>query len=308
MIGIKNIGSFLPHLRISNTERASKFFVTNDFVEKKIGIRNLARKEPFQKASGLCVNAIEDLLIREKGLDIGTVDFLCVCTENSDFKIPFTAAIVHDELQLSPNCSAFDINLGCSGYVYSLEIARTFMEANGLKKGLVFTADPYSEIIDENDKNTEFLFGDGATVTLLSDNPAFCFGRGVFKTYGNLHTALIKKEKESLVMNGRKIFNFVLRDVPGAIQTCLDKNKISMEDVDVWLLHQASRFLVESLSKKLKIPFEKVPFEIQEYGNTVSSSIPFLLKKHIEMDDNRLFCMSGFGVGLSIATNIIKRI
>lgn len=306
-IGIKQIGTHIASQRIDNFERAEKFGVDAGFIEKKIGIRQVARMGKDENTLGMCLAAMQDLENGLQNFNRDQIGFICVCTENPDVRIPFTAALLHDALGLSKECAAFDINLGCSGYVYSLEIARTFMEANGIQQGLVFTADPYSRILDPNDKNTELLFGDGATVTLLSENQIFMFGKGYFNTIGHINSALTKSDEKPLFMDGRGIFNFVLRHVPGAIRKCLALNDLDQSDVDVWLLHQASRFMVQSLAKSMKIPLEKVPFEIEDYGNTVSSSIPFLLQKRIYDSDANVICMSGFGVGLSISTHIIKR-
>lgn len=306
-IGIKQIGTHIASQRIDNMKRAEEFGVDTGFIEKKIGIRHVARMGKDENTLGMCLAAMQDLENRVEDFNRDRIGFICVCTENPDIQIPFTAALLHGALELSHECAAFDINLGCSGYAYSLEIARTFMEANGIPQGLVFTADPYSRILDPNDKNTQLLFGDGATVTLLSEDPTLVFGKGFFKTMGQLNSALIKSNEKPLFMDGRGIFNFILRHVPGAIRRCLALNNLDQKDVDVWLFHQASRFMVQSLAKAMKIPFKDVPFEIDYYGNTVSSSIPFILQKRIDDPKANVMCMSGFGVGLSVSTHIIKR-
>jgi 3-oxoacyl-[acyl-carrier-protein] synthase-3 len=306
-IGIKQIGTHIASQRIDNLKRADKFGVDTGFIEKKIGIRQVARMGTDENTLSMCLAAMQDLENGLEDFDRDKIGFVCVCTENPDISIPFTAALLHDALGLNENCAAFDINLGCSGYAYSLEIARTFMESNRIRNGLVFTADPYSRILDSNDKNTELLFGDGATVTFLSDDPVFIFGKGFFKTIGHMHGALTKSYNVPLFMDGRGIFNFVMRDVPKAIRACLNLNGLDQNDVDIWLLHQASRFMVQSLAKSMQIPLENVPFEIGTYGNTVSSSIPFVLQKRIADSNVNVMCMSGFGVGLSISTHIIKR-
>lgn len=307
VIGIKEIGAYIPANRVDNLHRAVFFGVDPEFIKKKIGICSVARMEDRETTSGMCVNAVYDLGRRVGDLDLQDIDLLCVCTENPDSQIPFTAAIVHDVLGLPSGCAAFDINLGCSGYAYSLEIARSFMEMNGLRRGIVLTADPYSRILDPNDKNTELLFGDGATATLLDDNPLFVFGKGHFETIGSLHGALTKKKGQRLYMDGRKIYNFVLRYVPPSINICLDANKLRSRDVDTWIFHQATRFMVESLAKAMKLDPAMVPFESADYGNTIASSIPLLLQTRLHDDQVNTICMSGFGVGLSISSHIITR-
>lgn len=307
MIGVKAIGFHVPENRVSNFEKLERHNVDRSFLEDKIGIFSVARKEKTQQASDLCIAAYRNLLTSTSASLQGKIDFICVCTENGDFKLPFTAAIVQDKLGLPSQCAAFDINLGCSGYVYALRLSKNFMEANGLKKGLLFTVDPYSEIIDENDRNTDLLFGDAATVSLLTEEPLLDIGEGMFETYGSEHARLIKRENASLYMDGRAIFNFTMRLVPQNLEKCLNKNGIAKEDVDVWLFHQASLFIVKNLTKTMRLDPRQVPFRIGEYGNTVSSTIPLLLKDYLSSADANIIAMSGFGVGLSVASIIAKR-
>jgi 3-oxoacyl-[acyl-carrier-protein] synthase-3 len=217
------------------------------------------------------------------------------------------SAILQSRLGISKRCASFDISLGCSGYVYSLLIARSFMESNRLKKGLLFTSDPYSNIIDPNDKHTDLLFGDGATVTLLTENPVFDVGYGVFETEGSRFGHLIKRNNEFLVMNGRGIFEFAMKAMPAILDQCLEKNSLKKEAVDLFLLHQASRFIVENLCRRMRLSPEKTPYVIKDYGNTISSSIPIMLKDYLEDTTKKNILTCGFGVGLSIASTILRR-
>ncbi len=307
MIGINNIGCHIASERISNLEKAEKHGVTHEFIMEKSGISSMARKGPAQKASDLCVLAYKDLAGRTKEPVLDDIEFLCVCTQNGDYQLPQTSAIVQTKLGISKKCAAFDISLGCSGYVYSLHIAKSFMESCGLKKGVLFTSDPYSEIIDPNDKNTDLLFGDGATVTLLTDNPAFDLGDGSFETDGKMFEHLIKLDNEKLVMNGRGIFNFAMIHVPEVVAKCLNTNDLRNDEIDLFLFHQASKYIIDNLCKRMKLDARKVPFMVEEYGNTVSSSIPILLKKYLNKYDKKNILICGFGVGLSIAASILRR-
>jgi len=307
MIGINNIGCYIASERISNLEKTEKHGVTHDFIAEKIGIASVARKKPAEKASDLCVLAYDDLVERVANSALDDIEFLCVCTQNGDYQLPQTSAIVQTKLGISKNCAAFDISLGCSGYVYSLHIAKSFMDACGLKKGLLFTSDPYSEIIDPNDKNTDLLFGDGATATLLTDNPVFDLGNGVFETDGKMFEHLIKRDNEKLVMNGRGIFNFAMTHVPEIVTRCLNANALRKEGIDFFLFHQASKYIIDNLRRRIKLEQEKVPFLIKEYGNIVSSSIPIALREYLDKTDKINILICGFGVGLSIASSILRR-
>lgn len=307
-IGIEKIGWHIPPEGVPPLDKAAQFGLSDDFIRKKTGFVGLARKAPSQKASDLCVNAFGQLLTQiQTETELADVDFICVCTQNGDYQIPHTSAVVQDKLGFSTACAAFDISLGCSGYVYALHIAKSFMESSGFRKGLLFTSDPYSDIIDPEDKNTALIFGDAATVTLLSDNPVFDIKDGLFETHGNYHDHLIKRDQESLAMNGRGIFNFTLSNAPDNIDRCLQKNSLSKSEIDIFLLHQASKYIVDNLCRRMALAPEKVPFSAESHGNTVSSSIPLALRALLDQTDCKRILLCGFGVGLSLASTILRR-
>lgn len=307
MIGIKSIGIHIAHDRVANISKQFGAQLSLDFLENKLGIVAVARKKPLEKASDLCVLSVQDLALRDAQFDLSQVDFISVCTQNGDYQLPQTSAIVQGKLGVSSNCAAFDISLGCSGYIYSLQVAKSFMETNGLKYGLVFTCDPYSEIIDPTDKDTDLIFGDGAAVTLLTDDPIFEIGLGAYYTDGSSYGSLIKRPDHGLYMNGRGIFDFAMRQVPPVVGRCLEANAVNMDAVDVALLHQGSKYVVENVARRMKINPAKVPIDIREYGNTVSSSIPILLQPYLSVANVKTILACGFGVGLSIAATILRR-
>lgn len=307
-IGITKIGYHISPKGLNPIDKAEQFGLSQDFVRKKTGFISLARKSRQQKASDLCVSAYTHLSSQvENEVDLDGIEFLCVCTQNGDYQIPQTSSIVQDKLGFASACAAFDISLGCSGYVYALHIAKSFMESNGFRKGLLFTSDPYSEIIDPEDKNTALIFGDASTVTLLSDNPVFDIGDGLFETHGQYHDHLVKRDQQKLSMNGRGIFNFTMKTAPDIITRCLNKNSLSKSEIDVFLLHQASKYIVDNLCRRLSLTPEKVPFTAENYGNTVSSSIPLSLDLYFNKTDCQRLLLCGFGVGLSIASTILRR-
>lgn len=305
MIVIKDIGVYIPDKRVDNT---SKIYngqpVDKSFVKDKVGFVSLARmaSDNGENTLELCMRALENLQRRLPAFDVSCVDFLCVCTQNGEYQIPHTSALLHGKLNLSPQCATFDLNLGCSGYIYSLDVARHFMQGNDFTNGLVFTCDPYSKIVSPTDKNTDLIFGDAATVTLLTQDGNWQLGKPQYLTKGSEAKALIKKDDSPLFMDGRKIFNFVLREGSLIIRKCLEINALSIDDVDKYLFHQASLYVVKNLAHQLRISQDKVPFTSQEYGNTVSSSIPILLQDLLCNETYRSFLLCGFGVGLSLAT------
>ena len=307
MIGIEAIGTYIPHGRIDNRARMEKFEVDELFLADKTGMMRLSVKGENEDSSDLCCRAYEDLKA-STGLKDDDVDCIVVVTQNPDGSgLPHTSAVVHAKLELPSSCAAFDISLGCSGYVYGLSIIQAFMTANGMRKGVLFTADPYSKIVDENDKNTSLLFGDAATATLIGDAPVWQMGRFLFGSQGSEGMAIqVSSETKHLEMNGRSVFSFSATVVPKNIKDMLSRNNMSVDDIDCFLFHQGSRFIVDTLQKRLGAPSDKVPFEAGDYGNTVSSSIPLLLQ-NLGADDKRVV-LSGFGVGLSWGRTVLSRI
>ncbi len=306
MLGITAIGSYIPEGRHSNYDRMAGFGVDAAFIENRIGVRRVAVKGEDEQTSDLCVAAFRDLQTRV-AFDPASIDAVVVVTQNPDRNIPHTSAIVHGKLDLSEHCACFDVSLGCSGYVYGLSILLGFMERGGLGRGLLLTADPYSMIVDPADKNTAMLFGDAATVTLLDENYAFRPIDFTFGTAGSRHEDLYC-QGQTLFMNGRSIYSFVAEYVPRDIQTLLNRSGLSVGEVDRFLFHQGSRHMVETLIKRLKLDPARVPYKIEDHGNTVSSSIPLLLKDELTDESVRKVVISGFGVGLSWASAVLTRV
>jgi len=307
MIGIVSIGSYIPLGRESNYAKKAQFDIDDDFIRDKLGVEEVSRKASDEETSDMCVKAYADLEAR-LARRIEAVDCLVVCTQNPDGAgLPHTSAIVHGKLGLPQNCACFDVALGCSGFVYSLSIIKSFMRENGMSRGLLFTADPYSKIIDPQDKNTVLLFGDAATASLIEDGPgAWVPGPFRFGTNGKDGGAL-ENRKGTLHMNGRAVFNFSATAVPPQVTTLLKDAGLGTADVDLFLFHQGSKFIVDQLVKRLALPPEKVPFNLASQGNTISSSLPLLLRDRL--GDARLnrMLLSGFGVGLSWASCLLTR-
>jgi 3-oxoacyl-[acyl-carrier-protein] synthase-3 len=306
MIGISDIEIYIPSKRISNYEKTGKFQVSNEFIESKIGVKSVSRIKNSEATSDLCCIAFEKLIANKTKIKLNDIDVLIVCTQTPDYSLPHTSAIVHGKLNFPERTAAFDISLGCSGYIYALAVIESLMKAAHMKNGLLFTADPYSKIINEDDKNTALLFGDAATVTHISEDPIFISGKYTFGTKGKDFEHLICRNNQ-LEMNGREIFNFAVEKVPVDIKKALEINNLEVNDIDRFLLHQGSKFIIDFLIKRIGLPKEKTPYVIQDYGNTVSSSIPIMLKDFIfDKSINRIL-ISGFGVGLSWASTVLTR-
>lgn len=304
MIGINNIGIFVPDEKIDTSARAKNIGLDENFVSNKIGVEHLSIFENITIPDA-CNFAFEDLLSKTD-LDISSIDCIVLCTQNPDFNgLPHNSALIQSKIGAGTHAACFDIGLGCSGYVHSLSIIKAFMEGNGFKNGLLFTCDPYSKIINEEDKNTALLFGDAATVTLLNNSPKYTIEQTSFFTDGKNHANIIN-DNGTFVMNGRQVYNFVMSEVPKQIKQLLSDNKIEDKNIDMYLLHQGSKFMVQSASRKITDDISKVPFDIKSTGNTVSSSIPLLFSKFFQQDQKNII-VCGFGVGLSISTALLKQ-
>lgn len=306
MLGIENIAVHIPSRRLSNLEAQASLEVDESFLRDKIGVMERAVKEPGEDTSDLVLKALRALL-EQNALAPEAIDALVVVTQNPDTNLPHVSAIVHGRAGLRDGCAAFDISLGCSGYVYGLSILQSFMATNGLRRGVLVTADPYSKIVDPGDRNTVLLFGDAATATLLGPNPRFVAGPFTFGTRGALHEALICRDGV-LTMNGREIFNFAAKMVPADIDVLLERAELAADEVDAFFFHQGSRYIVETIAKRLHLDAARVRSDILSYGNTVSSSIPILLARDLGKPDVRTAVLSGFGVGLSWASCVLRRV
>lgn len=304
-LGISGVAYTPGALSVDNIAQGIRFERDADFITQKIGFTTLARLAPDQRETDLVLHAF-DTLKQDTGVHASAIDCLVVVTQNpSTGGLPHMAAVLCDTLGLRKETAAFDIALGCSGYVYGLHAIVSFMESADLKNGLLVTVDPYSRILAPDDVTTALLFSDVATATLISAESPYRLGKPLFATDGSRANALEKRDG-ALFMDGRSIFNFSLGVVPVQIEACLEKNALSRDDVDRFFCHQASRFILENLARKLCIPSEKMPFLLGGIGNCVSSTLPVLLAKEWACRHKTLV-LSGFGVGLSWGTTVLSR-
>lgn len=305
-LGIQDIATYIPPARIDNLAQGQRHDVDDDFVLQKIGARSLPRLAVDETVTSACRQAFEKLL-EKSSVKADEVECIVVCTQNPDRGgIPHTSALVQAAINAPESTACFDVGLGCSGYVYCLQLIAAFMQMHGMRKGLLFTCDPYSKIIDSDDKNTSLLFGDAATVTLISDAPKLVSRHAKFSTRGAGGEALTKKDGK-LFMNGRAVFNFALTDIPQQVNEVIKESGVNKNEIDLFLLHQGSKFMLENTIKRIGGIVERTPIDLESTGNTVSSSIPVLLEKYINADEVGTVLMSGFGVGLSWATVIYTK-
>lgn len=323
MAYIKDIAIYIPEEIISNQD-ISRIFPEWDCekIFDKIGIsqRHIAGKDEF--VSDMAIKAVEKLCA-QTNIDKESIDYLIVCTQSPDYKLPTTACLVQEKSGLSTNCAAIDINQGCSGYVYGLSIAKGLIATGEYRNIILVTAETYSKYINEHDKGNISLFGDAATATLISaEVPGFKIGKFTLGTDGRGKNNLIlknggskfgvSKDKPSsddyLYMNGSEIFNFTSKNIPPLVQENLKKNDFNLTDLNYFIFHQANTFMLNFLRKRIGIPENRFLLEMENYGNTVSSTIPIVLKANFE----NLSCLDtkimlvGFGVGYSWGATVIQ--
>ena len=301
---------------------------TVEKIVEKVGVkqRHIAGKETI---SDMAVKASEKLFSENPDIERDSIDFVLVCTQSPDYFLPSTACLVQDRLGLSTKCGAFDFNLGCSGYEYGLAVAKSFIETDIAKNVLFITSEAYCKHLHPRDKGNRTIFGDAATATLISNAGFAEIGEFILGTDGSGAENLIvrtggmahpektgdlvfdengnPRTSDYLYMNGGEIFSFTLLRVPKMVKQTLVKNDLTMDDVNLFVFHQANKFMLNHLRKKMKIEEEKFFINIENIGNTVSSTVPIAIadaKSVGKLKGNVL--LAGFGVGLSWGSTILK--
>lgn len=305
---LTDIAGYVPPGRVDNLARVAELETDEEFLRTKIGTTAVARAAG-ETTADLCVRAFERLA-EVSGITAADLDALVVVTQNPEGDgIPHTSAIVQGRIGARDECAAYDLSLACSGWVYGVSVLESFMRAHGLRTGVLLTCDPYSGIVDPADRNTALLFGDAAAATLLraEAKAGWKLGRFRFATRGAGFEAL-QNRAGRLEMDGRGIFNFSATVVPDQIRGVIGDAGLTLDDIDLFLFHQGSKFIVEMLGKRLGVPAAKVPVALENLGNTVSSSIPLAFAPHLRRPELRRVLVSGFGGGLSWATGVLERV
>ena len=292
-----------------------------DLIYSKTGIaaRHIAAEN--ECASDLGVQAAQKLF-RDYDIDPQSIDFLFLCTQTPDYPLPTTACLLQQRLGLRTTAGAMDFNLGCSGFVYGLALADGLIRSGGARRVLLVTAETYSKYIHPADRSLRTIFGDGAAATLIdaADEPtlsAFQFG-----TDGSgADTLLVSKGgarppedaltprhrqrwKSALYMDGPSLINFTVGAIPRLIADVLDCAGMSDEDLQFYIMHQATLKMLQQLQQRMQFSSERMPVVLKDYGNTVSSTIPIVINRLRQ--ENRLRAemtsmLVGFGVGWSWA-------
>ncbi len=289
---------------------------------KMTGVKSVYRSVSEQTASDLGYEAARNL-IHKTGCNTDDLGILVFVTQKPDYRSPSTACVLHKRLGMQKDCSVFDVNMGCSGYVYGLQLVFSMLNSSDVTGALLITGDTSTRTMSPYDRSTIMLFGDGATATLIKktsqDNPAYIS----LRTDGNGYQAIITlagafrnidapkkrvmwsdgnfRSEHDTYINGVDVFNFTISEVPKLMQEFMDYLGTDPGVYDIFALHQANTYILKQLSRKLKIPMEKIHITMDRYGNTSSNSIPLVLvDAYGEQEKQRVRTfLSGFGIGLS---------
>jgi 3-oxoacyl-[acyl-carrier-protein] synthase-3 len=331
-VGITALAAAVPRTVINNYEY-TRYFPADQVKEvvDKVGILERRFADENTCSSDLCYAAAEKL-IADNNIDRSEIDLLVFISQTPDYRMPATSVILQDRLQLPNSTIAFDINLGCSAFMYGMSVVYALMQQKGLRKALILDGETRSKVYSPKDRRTAFLFGDGGVAALIERNERF--GKSYFSLnsdgsreglikvdaggyrkmssvetvqervvdeYGNI------RSEEQGYMHGGDVFNFVIREIPKDIKALLAYAEVDKDEFDYMVFHQANNF-INSYLAKLKLNTDKIPSTIAKFGNTSSVSVPLTIVSELKdklNSGNKKVLLSAFGVGMTWATAIV---
>ena len=328
---IKAISYYLPDRVVTNEDLVKEFPEWDvEKVYSKVGVKERHLAAESETAGDLAEKAALKLF-EEYQVSPSDIDFILLCTQSPDYRLPSTACILQDRLGIPTSAGAFDYDLGCSGCIYGMAVAKGLIAAGLASNVLLLTAETYTKYLHPDDKSNRTIFGDGAAACLISKEKGLAeIGEFVFGTDGSGADNLIVKtqgarfpeltglstedddghvnREDFLYMNGSAIFNFTLEQVPPMMKQLLEKSGLGKDDIDYYVFHQANKYMLSTLRKICGISKDKFHIDLEHTGNTVSSTILISLKDSLEQG---LICPGmkvmacGFGVGLSYGGTIL---
>jgi 3-oxoacyl-[acyl-carrier-protein] synthase-3 len=330
---IKAISYYVPEQVLTNDTLNTLFPEWSvSKITEKLGIENR-----YIVADDICASDLGYFstmkLFEEHSIQPKDIDFILLCTQSPDYFLPTTACILQNRLNIPISAGALDFNLGCSGYIYGLGLAKGLIETEQASNVLLITAETYSKFLHPKDKSVRTIFGDAAATTLVSTSKVksienFVYGtdgRGagnlIVKAGGMRHPITVNDYKEqtddegntrnetNLYMNGSEVFIFTLNSIPSLVRDILKKSSLELDEIDLFIFHQANQYMLETLRKKLKIPIDKFFIFMSDTGNTVSATIPIALaeaQKQRRVTQGNKVMLVGFGVGYSWGGCIIN--
>lgn len=287
------------------------------------GIKQFRQSAEHQTASDFCYVAAEKI-VSEKAIERNSVGALVFVAHSTDYRRPATACVLHKRLGLNKDCAAFDISLGCSAFVYGLNVVCSMMMSSDIKRGLLLVGETLTKMVNEKDQAVRMLFGDGGSAILIEKEEGAAPIEGILKSDGNGFKAIIApgggyrnmnapkddfvwpdgnvRSLYNTIMQGEDVFAFTISDVPRTVKEFLDKTGTTIDDYDCLAFHQANQFISKMLCKKLKADPAKMPIALDRYGNPSAPAVPLVMCDaygESSEDANLKFLMCGFGVGLS---------
>jgi 3-oxoacyl-[acyl-carrier-protein] synthase-3 len=330
-LGILAIEYYLPEKILTNFE-LEELHPDWDMgkIFTKTGVKSRHIASETETALDISIKATEKLL-NKNYIEKDKIDGIVFCTQSQDYLMPSNSFLIHKHFKFKSNVWTFDINLACSGFIYGLSIIRGMIETGMGKNVLFITSDTYSKYINNNDRSTKVLFGDGGAATLIGESNESMLVDVILESSGNNFDSFYipagacrmpKSEitkiteningnirsPENIHMNGFSVWEFISKTVPNQICLLLERNNLSIQQIDFFAFHQASRMTLNSLVKTLRIK-QPIFSNLELKGNLVSSSLPILIKDAIDANKIKrgdLILLSGFGVGLSWGSFLIK--
>lgn len=319
---IVETASYVPTKMVTNDELSHLMDTSDEWITARTGIKR-RHISIGENTSDLCTKVAKNLL-DQSGWEAKSLDMIVVATMSPDYYTPSTAAIVQGNIAAS-EAFCFDISAACSGFVYALDVAARFLANSAPQRVMVIGGEVLSKVIDWKDRATAVLFGDGAAGVLLENihTADSALLASDLKTYGAQHDKLTAGQTAPLSefppqisttlspfqMDGQAVYKFATHAVPESIIEACRQASISLEDVDLFVLHQANARIVKAIAKRIRQPLAKFPINIAEYGNTSAASEPILLDelvKNKQVKRGQIIVLSGFGGGLTVGTQVIK--
>lgn len=332
-IGITAMAGAVPKKVIKNLEYTD-FFPEDQVKEvvEKVGIYERRFADELTCSSDLCFAAAQKLFA-DNNIDRDEIDLLVFISQTADYRMPATSITLQHRLGLSNSCIAFDINLGCSAFIYGLSVVYSMLQAGGIRKALILDGETRSKVYGPRDRRSAFIFGDGGVAALVERDEKFgettlsLNSDGsradliMIKAGGYRHMSTPETLKERVVdeygnmrseeqgyMKGGDVFNFVIREIPRDIKKTMAEAGVTVEDIDYFCFHQANNFINSYIAKKMKLDIEKIPHTIEKYGNTSSVSVPLTIVSELKgkLEGKKTLMLSAFGVGMTWATGIVS--
>lgn len=321
MLGkIIGLGSYLPSKVLTNKDLEEMVETSDEWIVERTGIRERHISDPYtESVSQMSVNAAK-AAIEDAGIDPAEIDIIILASTTSNMIVPSSSCVVQREIG-AKNAACFDLNSACTGFLTAYNTAQSFIEAGHIKTALVIGSECTSNYVDWTDRGTCILFGDAAGAAVLRAEESEKGNMFVLHADGSkgdcLYAENMKQRKDAeellpktfFLMDGKEVFKFAVTAVPSIIKELCDKYSINKDEIDLFVLHQANSRIIEGVSKRLGVPLEKFPMNIDRMGNTSSASIPSLLtelKKAGQLKPGTKIIASGFGAGLTWGASYIE--